>query len=109
MKTVSVTIGNITFDLAPTPISKFIEALPVIGRGCETEEDVKAVLGAVFWGARRAGGNGAGLTREWLEDNVDSSNFSMVLDKLAEVNLLRKRKEKNAPGEMPATTAPTQS
>ena len=77
--------GAVTFDVAPTPVSKMAKCrLFLAKKEFDTEEAIEALLEAVFYGARRAGSQ---ITLEWLMENVDQHNFPQVMNVFREVNL----------------------
>jgi len=85
-----LTIEGITFKIAPTPIFKMANAQGAIAKtGIDSEEGLKALIGAIFWGARRARkeceASGA-ITLEWLEENIDAHNAKEIFEVFGELN-----------------------
>lgn len=79
----------VTFIIAPTPLIKLAEYRELFKLDkIETPEGLRALVNAIYWGARRAG---AQVTLEWLELNVDVHNSPALFDAFREVNELTKR------------------
>jgi hypothetical protein len=103
MITRELTIEGVTFKVGPTPLCKLADARRLFGSGAlDTEDGMKALIAAVFWGARRAGSE---VTLEWLELNVDVHNAAPVFNVFMDVNALKPKEA--TPGEAPAATSPT--
>jgi hypothetical protein len=101
METRKLTIADVEFDVAPTPIVKLAGALELVGNKETrfTEEGQRALIAAVFWGARRAK---AQITLEWLEDNVDIHNVGDVFRVFVALNKVQVKEPtgtESAPGE----------
>jgi len=91
----------VTFKIAPTPIVHLAESRQLFSAGAmETAEGWRALIAAVFWGARRAGSQ---ITQQWLEDNVDNHNVAELFKVFREVNQLEQHKA-NGAGGAPAVT-----
>ena len=67
-----------------------------------TEDTIAALIGAVFWGAKRAG---EAITLDWLTMNVDMTNYAPLFEAFVTVNELR-GKPGASPGEAQGTVAP---
>jgi hypothetical protein len=108
MLTRELTIEGITFKIAPTPIAKMANAQGIIaGAGTGTEEGMRALIEAIFWGARRARGEcekSGAITLDWLQENIDSHNAKDIFDVFRELNSLQTPK-----GEAPAGEAQPES
>jgi hypothetical protein len=91
----TITIDGREFPIKPTPIAKLVKARALFESGTQTEEGVNALLEALYWGIKRAGGE---IELAWLKDNADSTNFDGILATWVAVNQV-KRREAGAPGE----------
>ena len=86
MKTVTVVLGDLELQLAPTPLARLAKASAFLGGTGSDEAGVEGLCEAIFWGLRRAK---CEVTLEWVIENVDALNQGAGIEAFLEVNGLK--------------------
>ena len=88
MRTVTLTLGGLALELAPTPLARLAKAAAFLQDGAADEQAVEGLCEAIFWGLRRAKQE---VTLDFVVDNVDALNqddvIAAFLDKPAKITL----------------------
>lgn len=96
----TITLGGQTYTLAPTPFVRMValqSRLATLSSGM-SEEGAQALIDGLWHGLRR---NHPELERQFVEDNLDATNMTVISNAFAEVNQLGQSGE-GAPGESAA-------
>lgn len=90
MKTEDITIEGIALKIAPTPVIHMgAVELHFVDGTTASSDGIKAIIGAAFYGIRRARKEceaSGQITLDWLEENIDSVNLQPLVSAFMKVN-----------------------